>query len=71
MTEILGIIFSALILAVIVWGGDGLMKLVPGNEKIKAGIRIFAIVVLVIFCLISIANFFNIPLPWGPTLRHR
>jgi hypothetical protein len=73
MTTLIGIIISALILIVIVWGGDGLIKLVPGDGKLKQGLRIFAIVVLTIFCLVSIAGYFNIPLPWnGPTLqRHR
>jgi hypothetical protein len=70
--EILGILILALILAILLWGADGLFALFPGDARIKRGIKIVAIVVVAIWFLLLIASFFGIPVPWhGATVRHR
>jgi hypothetical protein len=63
MLELIGFIIALLILAVLVWGGDGLIKLAPGNEKLKQVARILGIVVLTILCLRAVAAYFHIPVP--------
>jgi hypothetical protein len=72
MTSIVSLIFLILFLAVIIWGGDRLLALLPGNEKLKQTVRIIAIVVLSLYFLSLAAGFFGIALPWnGPVFRHR
>ena len=72
MFTILGIILTILVVAVLLWGGDRLLALWPGNEKLKQVVRIIVIVAVAIWVLILIAGFFGIPMPWGPVpVRHR
>ena len=70
---ILGLLILMLVLAVLIWGGDALLKLLPGNEKIKQVVRILAIVVLALWFLSLAADLLGVPMPWsvGPLYRHR
>jgi hypothetical protein len=73
MTSILGLLFLILFLAVLIWGGDRLLALLPGNEKLKQIVRIIAIVVVALWFLSLAASFFGVALPWNPggtTFRH-
>lgn len=71
MPDIVGLIFLLLGLAVIVWGGERLFALFPGNEKIKQVIRILAIVGLALWFLSVAASFFGVSLPWSSGPVHR
>jgi Mg2+ and Co2+ transporter CorA len=74
MSFVLEIIFTALFLAVLVWGGDSLLKLFPGNEKLKQIVRIVAIVAVALLFLNMVASFLGVSMPWGTGLqihRHR
>ncbi len=69
---IVELIFLILFLAVVIWGGDGLLALLPGNEKLKRAAKIIAIVVIALWALSIAASFFGASLPWSPTVhRHR
>jgi len=68
---IVELIFLILFLAVIIWGGDRLLALLPGNEKLKQAARIIAIIVIALWALSVAASFFGASLPWsGPVLHH-
>lgn len=69
----LEIIFFILVLAVVLWGGDRLLALLPGNEKLKQIVRIIVIVVVALWALSIVASFFGIAMPWGtgPIRLHR
>lgn len=69
--QALAILFAVLFLAVLIWGGDGLLALLPGNEKLKAAVRIIAIVVVSLWLLGLVAAFFGVALPWAPVLPAR
>jgi hypothetical protein len=72
MTSILGLVLTLAVAALFLWGGDSLLKLWPGNSILKQVIRIVVIVAVALWCLSTVAGFFGIPMPWGPTLqRHR
>lgn len=70
---ILDIIFAILVLAVLLWGGDRLVALLPGNEKLKQAVRVIAIVVVALWFLGLVAGYFGIAMPWGfgEIRRHR
>ncbi len=72
MTSILGLVLTLAIAALLLWGGDRLLALWPGNPPLKQVIRIVVIVAVALWCLFQIAGFFGIPTPFGPALqRHR
>jgi hypothetical protein len=65
MSSIVELIFTILFLAVLVWGGERLLALFPGNEKLKQIVRIVAIVVIALWFLSVAASFFGVSLPWS------
>jgi hypothetical protein len=70
----MNILLAILVLAVLVWGGDRLLVLMPGNERLKQAVRVIAIVVVALWFLGLVASFFGIAMPWGPwplMPRHR
>ena len=72
--SLLAILFAVLFLAVLIWGGDRLLALLPGNEKLKAAVRIIAIVAVALWLLGLVAAFFGISMPWmlgDVHVRHR
>jgi hypothetical protein len=71
MVSILGLIFSLLVAAVLLLGGDRLLALWPGNSTLKQVIRIVVTIAVALWCLSQIAGFFGIPMPFGPLPRHR
>ena len=72
MSSILGLIFLLLVAALLLWAGDRLLALWPGNSPLKQVIRIVVIVAVALWALSLIAGFFGIAMPWGPALpRHR
>jgi cell division protein FtsX len=71
LTAFLGIFFLLLALAVIVWGGDGLMKLLPGDAKIKQAAKIIVIVILALWFLSLAASILGVAIPWSGQVRHR
>ena len=72
-TNIISLLFLILFLAVIIWGGDKLLALLPGNEKLKQAARVIAVIVIALWALSVAASFFGVAMPWGgPVLpRHR
>lgn len=71
MSGIIELIFTLLVLAVLVWGGERLLALWPGNEKLKQIVRIFAIVAGALWLLSVAASFFGVSLPWSSGVVHR
>lgn len=70
--SMLSILFAILVLAVLVWGGDRLLALLPGNESLKQFVRIIAIVVVAIWFLGLVASWLGVSVPWAPLMpRHR
>jgi len=69
----LELVLLILVLAVILWGGDRLLALLPGNEKLKQIVRIIVIVAVALWALSVIASFFGLAMPWGtgPMRLHR
>jgi len=64
--------FALLFLAVILWGGDRLIALVPGYEKLKQAARIIAIVAVALWCISLAASLVGVSLPWSAgTSVHR
>lgn len=59
----IGLFFSLLVLAVLIWGADRLLVLLPGNEKVKQAVRIVAIVVVALWFLSLAASFFGASTP--------
>ena len=64
-------LFLILFLAVVIWGGDRLLALLPGNEKLKQAVRIVAIVIVALWALGIAASFFGVSTPWSPAAIHR
>ena len=72
MASILGLVFMLLIAALLLWAGDRLLALWPGNPPLKQVIRIIVIVAVALWALSLVAGFFGIAMPWGPApYRHR
>lgn len=71
MSGIVELIFTLLVIAVLVWGGERLLALFPGNERIKQVIRILAIVAVALWFLSVAASFFGVSLPWSSGTVHR
>jgi hypothetical protein len=69
MTQIFTIVVLLVIVAILVWGGDALLKLAPQSKILAAG-RIIAIVAVSIWVVCLIAAFFGIPTPWVPGYVH-
>ena len=65
MTSILAIVVLLVIVAILVWGGDALLKLAPQSKLLQAA-RIIAIVAVSIWVVCLIAAFFGVPTPWVP-----
>jgi hypothetical protein len=63
--NLIGLLFAVLVLAVLIWGGDRLLALLPGNEKLKQIVRIIAIVAVALWFLSLAASFFGVSMPWG------
>lgn len=59
------ILFAILVLAVLLWGGDRLLALLPGNERLKQIARIIAIVAVALWFLSLVAAWLGVPMPWG------
>lgn len=73
MQSILGLVFLILFIAVVVWGGDKLLALLPGNSALKQAARVIVIVVLALWALSVAASLLGVPMPWnmGALPRHR
>ena len=65
LTSLAALLLALIFLAILIWGADRLLALVPGYGKIIAAVRIIAIVVIAIYVIGLIAAFFGIPVPWG------
>jgi hypothetical protein len=65
MSSIVELIFTILFIAVIVLGGERLLALFPGYEKLKQVVRILAIVAVALWFLSVAALFFGVSLPWS------
>ena len=63
----LALLFSLLVLAILIWGGDRLLALAPGQPKLIAAIRIIAIVCVALYVVYLIAGFFGVAVPLFPT----
>lgn len=73
-TQLAGLLLLLVLLAVLIWGADRLLALVPGYPKLIAAVRVIAIVVITIYVIGLIAGFFGIPVPWAygdVRVRHR
>lgn len=69
---IIELLFLILFLAVIIWGGDRLLALLPGNAALKQAVRVIAIVIVSLWALSVAAGFFGVSMPWSPHIvRHR
>lgn len=70
---IIELLFLILFLAVVIWGGDRLLALLPGNAALKQAVRIVAIVAIALWTLNVAAGFFGVSMPWsfGAIHRHR
>lgn len=68
--SLLSIIFAILVLAVLAWGGDRLLALLPGNEKLKQVVRILTIVVVALWFLGLVASWLGVAVPWAPLMPH-
>jgi hypothetical protein len=62
------LLIALLILAVLIWGGDRLLALVPASPKLIAAIRIIAIVCVALYVISLVAGFFGVAVPWYPTV---
>ncbi len=73
MVNIAALLIALLVLAVLIWGGDRLLALLPGNEKIKQIVRIVVIVIVALWFLSLAASFLGVPMLWEPggLRRHR
>jgi hypothetical protein len=74
MTLLIQAIIWVVAVCIILWGGDRLLSLFPGYEKIKSGIRTVVAVVMALWCLSLIAELVGVSMPWGPgpvLHRHR
>lgn len=70
--DFVALIFLILFLAVVIWGGDRLLALLPANSTLKQAVRIIVIVVLALWALNVAAGIFGVSMPWSPTIhRHR
>lgn len=69
--DFVALIFLILFLAVVIWGGDRLLALLPGDAKLKQAARIIAIVVLALWALNVSASLFGVSTPWSPTVHRR
>lgn len=66
---IIELVFLVLFLAVVIWGGDRLLALLPGNAALKQAVRIVAIVCVALWALSVAASFFGVSMPWAPPPR--
>lgn len=71
MPSIIELIFALLVLAVLVWGGERLLALWPGNSLVKQIVRIVAIVAVALWCLGEAAAFLGVSPPWSSGVVHR
>jgi hypothetical protein len=62
--------FLLVILAVLLWGGDRLLALVPGNTKLKEAARTIIIVVIAITLICTFAAFLGVRIPWFTGFVH-
>lgn len=67
----LAILLTLIVLAILLWGGDALLALVPGNEKIKRAVRVIVTVCVALYLLSLIAAFFGLGTPLWPMLERR
>jgi hypothetical protein len=69
---VFGVVIAILIVMLLLWAGDRLLALWPGNSALKQVVRIVVIVVVAIWVLVTVAGLFGIPVPlWAPAPRHR
>lgn len=71
MPDVVQLIFLLLVLAVIVWGGEALLALLPGYDKLKKAARIIAIVAIALYLLGLVAGMLGVSLPWQAGVVHR
>jgi hypothetical protein len=73
LTSLAALLLALVFLAILIWGADRLLALVPGYPKLIQAVRIIAIVVISIYVIGLIAGFFGIPVPWayGDVRVHR
>ncbi len=64
IATIVGILFALAILSVLVWGGDRLLALLPGSERIKSAIRTIAIVLVALVLIFLLASVFGVRIPF-------
>lgn len=70
--DLIALLFLILFLAVVIWGGDRLLALLPGNAALKQVVRVVAIVALSLWALNKAASFFGVSTPWSPHVgRHK
>jgi len=69
--DFVALIFLILFLAIVIWGGDRLLALLPGDAKLKQAARIITIVVLALWALNVAASLFGVSTPWSPTVHRR
>lgn len=60
------LLVALLFLAVLIWGGDRLLALVPASPKLVSAIRIIVIVCVALYVLSLVAGFFGVAVPWYP-----
>jgi len=66
---IVELLILLLVLAVLIWAGDSLIKLLPGNEKVKQAVRIVAIAAIALWFLSLAASLLGVSMPWsGPLI---
>jgi hypothetical protein len=70
MMTIVALLFLILILAVLLWWGDRILALAPGNPKLKELVRTSAIALVAILLICLIAAFFGVKIPWFSGFVH-
>ena len=70
MMTIAALLFLILILAVILWWGDRLLALAPGNPKLKEIVRTSVIALVAIGIICVVAALFNVRIPWFTGFVH-
>jgi hypothetical protein len=65
---LVSLLLALLVLALLVWAGQNLLALWPGNEKIKRVAWILLVVIVALYLLSLVAGFFGVEMPWGPAV---
>lgn len=70
MMTIAALLFLILILAVLLWWGDKLLALAPGDAKLKAFVRTSCIALVAIALICLVAALFGVRIPWFSGFIH-